>query len=241
MAASSSVNATSLSLQGFTLMAPAFLYDRFVEPAAHAHADESALDPDHSEFRILQAKRWPDIRLVLRPARSSDGDALQAYVRGLSPQSRYNRLLGAANELSAPELARALGANGRDTLTLLLPWTLQDHETVVGEARVALSCTKRAGEFSMSIADDWQHVGVGSALLQEIERKAAADGIELLFGDTLRTNEGMIGLARGRGFRLGPGFEPRLVRIQKRLDDATPDLPCRKWNEVTRGPGLPTA
>ena len=60
-------------------------------------------------------------------------------------------------------------------------------------------------EFGMSIADDWRDLGVGSALLQEIERKAAADGIEFLFGDTLRTNEGMIGLALGRGFRLGQG------------------------------------
>jgi GNAT superfamily N-acetyltransferase len=106
---------------------------------------------------------------------------------------------------------------------------------------VALSCAERAGEFSMSIADDWRHLGLGSALLQEIERKAAADGIELLFGDTLRTNEGMIGLARGRGFRLGPGFEPRLVRVQKRLEDAAPDLPCRKWNEIAGGAELRTA
>jgi hypothetical protein len=74
-----------------------------------------------------------------------------------------------------------------------------------------------------------------SALLQEIERKAGADGIELLYGDTLWTNEGMIGLARRRGFRLGPGFEPRLARIEKRLEDAAPDLPCRKWNEIASG------
>jgi GNAT superfamily N-acetyltransferase len=207
-------------------MAPASLSDRFVEPAPHAHAN--ALDAGQSGFRMLRAKRWPDIRLALRPARSSDGDALQTYVRGLSPQSRYNRFLGAGNELPASELARALAANGRDALTLLLTSTAEDRETVVGETRMALSCAKRAGEFSMSIADDWQHVGVGSALLEEIERKAAADGIELLFADTLRTNEGMIGLARGRGFRLGPGFEPRLVRIHKRLEDADPDLPCRK-------------
>ena len=188
-----------------------------------------------------RATRWPDIRLALRPARSSDGDALQAYVRGLSPDSRYNRFLGAVNELPALELARTLAANGRDTLTLLLTSTAGDRETVVGEARVALSCAKRAGEFSMSIADDWQHLGVGSALLAEIERKAAADGIEVLFGDTLRTNDGMIGLARAHGFRLGPGFEPRLVRIEKWLDDAAPDLPCQKWNEIAGGAELLTA
>jgi GNAT superfamily N-acetyltransferase len=221
-------------------MPPAPLYERFVEPAPHAHANESALDRGHTGFCGLGAKRSPDVRLALRSARSSDGDALQTYVRGLSPQSRYNRFLGAANELPASELARALAANGRDTLTLLLTLKAEDREMVVGEARVALWCAKRAGEFSMSIADDWRHVGLGSALLQEIERKAAADGIELLFGDTLRTNEGMIGLARSRGFRLEPGLEPRLVRIQKRLD-AAPDLPCRKWKEIAGGAELRAA
>ena len=186
---------------------------------------------------MLQANLRRDIRLALRPVRSSDGDALQRYVQELSPQSRYNRFLGAISELSASEVARALAANGRDTLTLLLTSTAEDRETVVGEARVALSCVERAGEFSMSIADGWRRLGVGSALLEEIERKAAADGIEWLFGDTLRSNEGMIALARSHGFRLGPGLEPRLARIQKRLD-AAPDLPCRKWNEISDGRGL---
>jgi GNAT superfamily N-acetyltransferase len=222
-------------------MVPSPLYDRFVEPARYAHTDEGVLDPDRLEVRMLQPKRRPGIRLALRPARSSDGHALQSYVRGLSPQSRYNRFLGGASELPASELARALAANGRDTLTLLLTSTAEDCETVVGEARVALSCAERAGEFSMSIADEWQHVGVGSAVLEEIEGKAAADGIEWLFGDTLWTNEGMIALARGRGFRLGAGLEPRLVRIQKRLEDAAPDLPCREWTEIAGGPELRTA
>ena len=69
---------------------------------------------------MLRAKGRPDIRLALRPARPSDGDALQSYFRGLSAQSRYNRILGAANGLPVSELARALAANGRDTLTLLV-------------------------------------------------------------------------------------------------------------------------
>ena len=213
-------------------MAPASSHGFFVGPAPQAHVDSGGLDPGHSEFRLLRANRKPDVGLALRPARSSDGDALQTYVRGLSPQSRYNRFLGAASELPASELARALAANGRDTLTLLLVATAQDGETVVGEARVALSCAERAGEFGMSIADDWRRLGAGSALLDEIERKAAADGIEWLNGDTLRTNAGMIALALSRGFRLGQGIEPRLVRIEKRLEDADPDLPCRKWSEM---------
>jgi GNAT superfamily N-acetyltransferase len=211
------------------------LHDDLMEPTLHARANEGALYPGPSELLTRRLKGIPDIRLVLRPVRSSDGDALQNYVRGLSPQSRYNRFLGGASELPASELARALAANGHDTLTLLVTSMLEGRETVVGEARVALSCAERAGEFSMSIADDWRHLGAGSAVLREIERKAAADGIEFLVGDTLRTNEAMIGLALSRGFRLEPGLEPRLVRIRKRLDDTAPDLPCRKWSENTYG------
>jgi GNAT superfamily N-acetyltransferase len=177
-------------------------------------------------------KRWQDLGLALRAARRNDGDALQAYVRRLSQQSRYNRFLGGASELPASELARALAANGRDTLTLLLTSRVEGYETVVGEARVALSCAERAGEFGISIADECQRLGAGSAVLQEIERRAAADGIEWLFGDTLWTNKAMISLARGRGYRVGSGLEPRLVRLQKRLDGVASDLPCRKWGDI---------
>jgi GNAT superfamily N-acetyltransferase len=194
----------------------------FAEPADKASADVCVLRP----------KGIPQAGLVLRPARCSDGDALQSYFRALSPQSRYNRVLAAANELAPAELARALAANGRDLKTLLLTWAAGSRETVVGEIRMALWCAERTAEFSMSIADDWRRLGVGAALLEEIESKAAADGIEWLYGDVLRTNEAMIALARSRGFRLEMGLEGRLMRIQKQLDDAAPDLPCRRWAEI---------
>src|ERR1700722_14993619 len=93
-----------------TPMANARPRDRLVGLAPHAQISESALYPDPSEVLTLRAKGKPDIRLVLRPVRSSDGEALQTYVRGLSPQSRYNRFLGGASELPASELARALAA-----------------------------------------------------------------------------------------------------------------------------------
>jgi acetyltransferase len=204
----------------------------FVEPVREAGASESGVEERLSGLRVLRPKSVPHARLALRPAASGDGDALQSYFRALSPQSRYNRVLCAASELAPTELARALAANGRDTLTLLLSWTAETRETVVGETRMALWCAERTAEFSMSIADDWRRLGVGSALLEEIERKAAADGIEWLFGDVLRTNEAMIALARSRGFRFEMGLEGRLVRIQKRLEDAAPDLPCRRWAEI---------
>lgn len=216
-------------------MISAPLNDYLIEAAPRARPGESALDLSASEVRMLRVKGRPGIELALRPAGSGDCDPLQSYVRGLSPQSRYNRFLGAISELPPAELARTLAANGRDRLTLLLTSTADNRETVVGETRVALSCAERAGEFSMSVADCWRWLGVGSALLEEIQRRAAADGIEWLFGDVLRTNEGMIALARGHGFSLEAGLEPRLVRVLKRLENPAPDLPCQKWTAIVGG------
>lgn len=168
--------------------------------------------------------------LLLRAVRPGDGEALQAYVRSLSPQSRYNRFFGAAAELPPTELARAIAANDRDRITLLLVYGAPDAQVVVGEARVALSCDQRSGEFGMSLADGWRNMGLGSALLRRIEERAAGDGIATLFADTLRTNESMIGLARARGYRISGGLEPRTLRITKRLEPVAPDLPCARWS-----------
>ncbi|MFO1114343.1 MAG: GNAT family N-acetyltransferase [Beijerinckiaceae bacterium] len=169
--------------------------------------------------------------LLLRAVRPADGDALQTYVRNLASQSRYNRFFGAAAELPPTELARAISANDRDRITLLLVYGEHGMEEIVGEARIALSCDQLSGEFGMSLADSWRNMGLGSALLRKIEERAAADGIETLFADTLRTNESMIGLARARGYRIVGGYEPRALRITKRLENVAPDLPCARWSE----------
>ena len=181
-------------------------------------------------LRIETQRSRVSSELFLRSIRTDDGDALQDYVRRMSPQARTNRFFGPLRELPPGELARALAANERDRLTLLLTSQSFDEETIIGEARVALSCVEREGEFGMSLADDFRGRGLGSILLGLIEERAAADGIETLFGDTLRSNESMIGLARARGYRLSEGPEARAIRMRKRLDQVAPDLPCRKWN-----------
>ena len=77
---------------------------------------------------------------------------------------------------------------------------IDGHETIVGEARYAFDADTGSFEFGLSIDDRWQGHGIGSALLKNLECRAAAFGATRLFGDTLRSNEVMIGLARKSGF-----------------------------------------
>jgi hypothetical protein len=67
-------------------------------------------------------------------------------------------------------------------------------------------------------------------LLGNLECRAAALGAERLFGDTLRSNDAMIGLARKSGFVFAPSpGDWKLVRFEKHIDTAPQDIPCASW------------
>ena len=85
-------------------------------------------------------------------------------------------------------------------------------------------------EFGLSIDDRWQGQGIGSALLGNLECRAAAFGAARLFGDTLRSNDVMIGLARKSGFAFAAQPDDwKLVRFEKHIDTAPKDIPCASW------------
>ncbi len=85
-------------------------------------------------------------------------------------------------------------------------------------------------EFGISIDDRWQGLGIGSALLGNLECRAAAQGAVGVFGDTLRSNEAMIALARKSGFALVRHPDDwKLVRFEKAVDPIHQEIPCAAW------------
>jgi RimJ/RimL family protein N-acetyltransferase len=168
--------------------------------------------------------------LTLRFVEPRDAEALQGYFRSLSVRSRYNRFLGAMHELSRTELDHFIHAGEDDRFSVIAVMTVDGSETIVGEARYGFEPDIAAFEFGLSIDDRWQGQGIGSALLRNLECRAAALGAERLFGDTLRSNEAMIGVARKSGFAFTPSpGDWKLVRFEKHIDTAPQDIPCASW------------
>jgi len=169
-------------------------------------------------------------RLTLRFVEPDDADALQAYVRGLSQSSRYRRFLGAASELPPNLLDGFTHAGEDDRFSVIAIAPIDGVERIVAEARYALNADQAGVEFGLSVDDRWQGHGVGAALLKNLECRAAALGATRLFGDTLRSNEVMMSLARKSGFAFtaSPG-DWRLVRFEKRIASEAQDIPCANW------------
>jgi len=165
-------------------------------------------------------------RVWIRPIRPDDADRLQGYVRGLSGGSRYNRFLGALNELSPAELARATRTDDPHRLALIAQGVIGGRCVVVGEARLAFDPDTASCEFALSVADAWQGIGLGARLLSDLECRARMRGARRLFGDTLRTNLGLQRLVRKAGFDLAayPG-DARLLQVAKELQPRGAAMP----------------
>jgi GNAT superfamily N-acetyltransferase len=174
--------------------------------------------------------------LEVRFVEPGDAGALQAYIRSLTTRSRYNRFLGAVSELPQTLLEHFVHVGEGERFSVIATTMIDGHETIVGEARYAFDADTGSVEFGLSVDDRWQGQGIGAALLSNLECRAAAFGSKRLFGDTLRSNDVMIALARKSGFVFTHHPDDwKLVRFEKHVDAAPREIPCASWRLAAQG------
>ena len=182
---------------------------------------------DLRQYSDVLRARSGDV-VTVRFVEPRDAEALQSYFRALTTRSRYNRFLGATSELPASLLEQFIQIGEFDRFSVIATMLVDGNEIIVGEARYAFE--GGSIEFGLSIDDRWQGHGIGKALLKNLECRAASFGAERLFGDTLRSNDAMISLARKSGYAFLPSpGDWKLVRFEKQIDVEPRDIPCASW------------
>jgi GNAT superfamily N-acetyltransferase len=131
------------------------------------------------------------------------------------------------SELPKTVLDDFVDAGRDDRFTLIASMPTDGFDLIVAEARYAFHPENDSVEFGLSVQDRWQGHGIGPALMQNLECRAAALGARSMFGDTLRSNDVMIRLAKKSGylFRQHPD-DWRLVRFEKQILKAGSGIPC---------------
>jgi GNAT superfamily N-acetyltransferase len=189
-----------------------------------------SLDLNHlQQYSDVLFSRSGD-RVTVRLVEPRDAQALQGYFRSLSVRSRYNRLMGAASELPQTQLEKFVHPGDGGGFSVVAITRVDGRDAIVGEARYAFDPETSSFEFGLSVDDRRQGQGIGAALLSNLECRAAAFGAGQVYGDTLRSNDAMIHLARksGYGFAPTPG-DWKQVRFQKQIDVAPQEIPCATW------------
>ena len=153
---------------------------------------------------------------TLRPIRPSDMELEQAFVRNLSPQSRFTRFMGEVKELSPDQLYKFTHPDhSREAAYVVIRSTVAGEEEI-GVARFVIEPDGETCEFAVTVADAWQGKGVGGRLMRMLLRDARARGLKRMEGYVLGTNTRMLEFVRKLGFEVDFNADDPSVRLVHR-------------------------
>lgn len=144
-------------------------------------------------WRVVRTLR-DGASITIRPISPDDRDELRREFLRTSPQTRYLRFLGVVGDLSDELLTYLTCVDQHNHIALVATMTSPDlkteHGVAVGRV-IRLPGEPDVAEAAITVADDAQRRGVGSALARELERAARAKGIRHIRADVLARNAAM--------------------------------------------------
>ncbi len=196
---------------------------REVGASAGAPYDHMAILPYPAELSHAFISR-SGARLVFRPIRPEDADALQHFVRTLSEEARYFRFLSSLTELTPAMLARFTQIDYDREMAIVAARPVQDSpDQIVGVARYLLNPDATSAEFGLVVADACQGEGIGSGLMTDLCDIARRRGLREIEGLVLASNSGMLSLMHKLGFEEAVDPEDHDLRILTRRLQAPAD------------------
>lgn len=158
---------------------------------------------------LVQNKTFEDgVSWMLRPIRPEDAEALQAFVRDLSDESRYMRFVSMLRELTPRMLARYTRIDYDRELALVATVQLPNpahrgymHEQIIGFAHYLRNADGRGAEYALVISDNWQRRKLGKQLMGGLIEAARMQGLSYIDGLVLSSNRAMLALMAHLGFQ----------------------------------------
>jgi RimJ/RimL family protein N-acetyltransferase len=134
--------------------------------------------------------------LTLRAAVAADLDEVLALHERCSPATRYRRYLSAGGGPRPAQLARLLEPAGGFALVV------EDRASGALVALANLVADGAEAEVGLLVQDDWQRLGLGTALLRRVVALATQIGVEAVHAHTHADNAPMIRTMRRLGLPL---------------------------------------
>jgi len=197
-----------------------------LSPAAANEADPAGYPHDLERDVVGDG----GLRYHVRPIRPDDAERLVAFHEHLSPHSVYLRFFTFHPTLSEGEVERFTTVDYVDRLALVA--TVGDRLIAVG--RFDRAAGEREAEVAFVVADEYQHHGIGSLLLDELARAAWQRGVEVFRAETLAENSAMLDVFRHAGFPVTSGIEYGTVTLRFSIAPTDPYLSALADREATR-------
>ena len=158
--------------------------------------------------------------LRVRPIRHDDGELEEAFVRGLSLESRYQRMLSGGTKVTPEWIDSMTHIDYQRHMAFAVSTALDGVEQFVGVGRYVVDPPTNIADIALVLADAWQGQGLGRRLLATLLEHARTAGVREAVGVVLATNKAMLRLARSIGFSVTaePG-DATVMRIRRDLSN----------------------
>jgi acetyltransferase len=140
--------------------------------------------------------------IIIRPIRPEDAEIEQAFIRGLSPESRYFRFMNSIHELSLEMLVRFTQIDYHNEMALVAINPGKDGEEEIGVARYMTNPDKKTCEFAIVVSDKWQGKGIARLLMHKLIDIARNRSLEVMEGQVLANNYRMLELMASLNFSI---------------------------------------
>jgi acetyltransferase len=150
--------------------------------------------------------------ITIRPIRPEDAEIEQAFVRGLSEETRYFRFMNSVQELSQSMLVRFTQIDYSREMALIAVTVEQGKEIELGVTRFAINPDAVSCEFALVIADHMQGKGLGQKLMIALMDAARGKGLKLMLGEVLKNNTHMLKLMERLGFSIEDSKEDSSIK-----------------------------
>jgi acetyltransferase len=166
----------------------------------------------------IEARLRDGTLVQIRPIGRSDLELERRFVAGLSIRTGYLRLLSGRHP-TAGELERWTDVDPAREIGIIAVVPDGESEQQIGVARCAIDIEDpNRWDFAVVVADAWQGMGLGEALLRHLMLCAEEAGIAVLSSVALSENRGMLSLARRLGFTVRREIgDATLMRIERHL------------------------
>ena len=192
-----------------------------VRADASARSEGAAKPPNYPAALECDVVSEGSLHYHLRPIRPDDTDRLVEFHNHLSPRSCYLRFFTFHPTLSPKEVEHFTRVDYFDRLALVA----EVDATLIAVARFDRHEGTTEAEVAFVVADDYQHHGIGSLLLDELLSAARERGITTFFADTLSENHAMLDVFLHAGFEVQSDSECGTVYLRF---DITPTESSRR-------------
>ena len=168
------------------------------------------------DFEPRIARTHDGAVFTIRAIRPDDFALEDAFIRSLSEESRYLRLMYSLREPPVSFVERLVNVDGEETMALAGIDDSCGKPRFIAVSRYGRNPDTRTADFAIAVTDSWQRRGVATQLMQALADYAKCHGIERFEGEVLVANERMLDLCRWLKFDLRPSRESGSLMIASR-------------------------